>query len=102
MILLLMVTSIDCDLQTASRLATHLRKEGYIIPAVGSKKRGSGTVGKQRYSTTKAEPALTRMMKQYFDPTAKIAHHVRTVPSDTLHSTRLTSSSSNCPHPTTL
>jgi hypothetical protein len=65
----------DCDLQTASRLASHLRKEGYLVPAPGSKKKDYRMTGKPRFNISKAKEVVSRMMKQYFDPLAKIAHH---------------------------
>ncbi|KAF2178333.1 hypothetical protein K469DRAFT_335916 [Zopfia rhizophila CBS 207.26] len=63
---------LHCDLQTASRLASHLRKEGYLVPSLVSKK---SFAGKPRFSLSRADTVVDRMIKQYFDPLSKIAHH---------------------------
>lgn len=46
------------------------------MPAPGSKRREYKGTGKLRSNISKAEDVVSRMMKQYFDPLAKIAHHV--------------------------
>ena len=67
---------IDCDIQTAGRVASHLRKQGYLVATPGSKKKDFGLTGKPKFSVVKAEPAFSNMIKEYYDPLAKIAHHV--------------------------
>ncbi|OCL02733.1 hypothetical protein AOQ84DRAFT_348717 [Glonium stellatum] len=72
--------ALHCDLQTAGRVASHLRKQGYLVATPGSKKKDFGLTGKPKFSPVKAEPAFSNMMKEYYDPLTKIAHHFELPP----------------------
>jgi hypothetical protein len=67
----------DCDLQTASRVAAHFRKEGILKAAPGSKAKGFGRTGKPRFVVNETKETRSHILQQYFDPMKKIAHHVR-------------------------
>ncbi|OCK84967.1 hypothetical protein K432DRAFT_439681 [Lepidopterella palustris CBS 459.81] len=75
-------SALHCDLQTASRLATHLRKQGYLVATPGSKKRDFASTGQPKFLAVTTEPALSRMMKECFDPMTKVAHHFELSPSN--------------------
>ncbi|KAF2812571.1 uncharacterized protein BDZ99DRAFT_496961 [Mytilinidion resinicola] len=64
------------DLQTASRLFNHLRKQGYVVPVPGPRKKGS----KPKYTAATAEPIFAQMMREYFDPMTKVSHHFVELP----------------------
>ncbi|KAF2493327.1 hypothetical protein BU16DRAFT_583445 [Lophium mytilinum] len=64
------------DLQTANRLFNHLRKQGYVVPVPGPKKKGP----KPRYAAATAEPIFAQMMREYFDPMTKVSHHFVELP----------------------
>ncbi|KAF2465400.1 uncharacterized protein BDR25DRAFT_345980 [Lindgomyces ingoldianus] len=66
---------LHCDLQTASGMANHFRKEKYLVSTSGPKKASSG----KRFSLNKANRVVVLMMKEYFDPLSKIAHHINPV-----------------------
>ncbi|ORY13070.1 HORMA domain-domain-containing protein [Clohesyomyces aquaticus] len=63
---------LHCDLQTATGVTSHFRKEKYLVPSSGPKKASSG----KRFSLNKDEGVVALMVKEYFDPLAKISHHV--------------------------
>ncbi|KAJ9635129.1 hypothetical protein H2199_008615 [Coniosporium tulheliwenetii] len=67
--------ALHCDLQTASRVLRHLQKAGYIIPNPGYTKKSYKSTGKPTHHLVSTGPDFSRMMKEYFDPRTKIAHH---------------------------
>ncbi|KAF2401012.1 DNA-binding protein [Trichodelitschia bisporula] len=68
--------ALHCDIQTASGVAKHLRQEGFLVCTPGSKKRGFSQSGKPRFCAVSKSSDYERMLKRYFDPTYKIAHHL--------------------------
>ncbi|KAF2754811.1 hypothetical protein EJ05DRAFT_134144 [Pseudovirgaria hyperparasitica] len=71
---------LNCDLQTTGHVTKHLRREGYFIDTPGSHSRGFAATGKPKMMIVDREPARSRMLKQYFDPLAKIAHYYDLLP----------------------
>lgn len=67
----------DKDLRATSRVIKHLRSEKFIVATAGSKKKGFYLTGKPKFSVNRDGPDYSKLMSKYFDPTAKIAHHVR-------------------------
>ena len=47
------------------------------MPTAGSKKKGFALTGKPKFSAVGTEPNFSKMTAEYFNPRAKIAHHVR-------------------------
>ncbi|KAF2261589.1 DNA-binding protein [Lojkania enalia] len=73
---------LQCDLQTVSKVATELRGKGFLVPAQGRTKKS--LAGNPRFSVSKAEGVVSRIMKEYYDPTTKIAHYFQFQPSSSI------------------
>lgn len=58
-------------------MISQLKGKKYIIPTSGSKKKGFALTGKPKFSAVSTEPNFSKMMAEFFNPEAKIAHHVR-------------------------
>jgi hypothetical protein len=73
----LLMIRIDCDNQTAAKVVQRLKKEGFLVRTFGANKRGFRQTRKALFHIVEDGSERVRMMDAYFDPTTKIAHHVR-------------------------
>lgn len=67
----------DDNLQLGLRIISQLKGKKYIVPTSGSKKKGFALTGKPKFSAVSTEPNFSKMIAEFFNPEAKIAHHVR-------------------------
>ena len=72
----LLLTAADCDVKTAHDLTRRLRAEGYLTATPGSHSRGFSLKGLPKYLVVKTRDQMDEMRKTYFNPLARIAHHV--------------------------
>ena len=68
---------LEKDVQTTTQIIKKLKGEKYVVPTSGSKKKGFALTGKPKFSAVSTEPNFSKMIAQYFNPEAKVAHHVR-------------------------
>jgi len=66
----------DCDLQTAARLTNRLKEKGYLISTASRGLKSSSHLNKVKCTIVKNGDVFQRLLRDYFDPTKNIAHHV--------------------------
>lgn len=71
---------LQCDLQTASNVVRHLKSQNYLVRTSESHTRGFAQTGKPSMKLATYGSQYQTLMKQFFDPSSNIAHHLADVP----------------------
>lgn len=69
-----------CDLPTASDVVRHLKGRGYLVDAPASHMGGSKRADRSSLVLVEDTRRYKQMMKELFDPTTNIAHHLASAP----------------------
>ncbi|KAF2103810.1 DNA-binding protein [Rhizodiscina lignyota] len=67
---------LHCDLQTANEVLKHFKQKDFLKETPGSRSRGFAQSGKPKWTFVSSGSDYERMMREYFDPSLKIAHHL--------------------------
>ncbi|KAF2841956.1 DNA-binding protein [Patellaria atrata CBS 101060] len=79
---------LKCNAQVAADVASHLRRKGYLVATSGSKHKNFNKRGLPKFHAVLPETdRFSRMLEEYFDPMAKVAHHFDIVENPVLEHT---------------